>query len=511
MVATADLDHSSPAVQTGQTPGPRMQTSTWRAVAALVLLTVLLRIGGIERPLVGHFATKNAIYAMIARNWALGRSPFWLPMTDFLTGGQRGWHLLEIPIAAYIAGAGWALCGGSLDAWGRAVSIAFSAASVAMLFLLVRRWHSPRVAWVAALVLALSPASIIYGQSFMLESSLVFFMLATLWCTETWLATSRAGWLLCAATSLALLLCTKIYMLVLLIPLAVLKVQKIANPESCSRWRWLVGSVSLAMLGAAPAMIWCGIAMWMGSPKNPNSAHVYYSLYRSSEQSSIASPLLISASFYWRMLGNLAGVGLTPVGFLLALLGAFTFSARRHTAWLIAMGLLVALLPGKFFELRYYTLVLVPVLAVLAGLGWEWLARKLPMRRSCTAICLLIGVACSLRLAVGPAFTTPLEDCSVTEAAAAIRALSSPNEPVATLHGAGCDLLYYCERPGWALSTNDRRLSERLDDCLGAGARWLVVADLGSVERTQATALLATLPIVCHGEDYRIYALGKHD
>jgi 4-amino-4-deoxy-L-arabinose transferase-like glycosyltransferase len=511
MVTTAELHQPSPTLQTRQTAGPRLQMSTWPAVAALVLLTVLLRVGGIDRPLVGHFATKNAIYAMIARNWALGRSPFWLPMTDFLAGGQRGWHLLEIPIAAYVAGAGWAVCGGSLDVWGRAVSIVFSAASVAILFRLVRRWHSQRAAWVAALVLALSPASIIYGQSFMLESSLVFFMLATLWCAETWLATSRAGWFLCAATSLALLLCTKIFMLVILISLALLAARKIANLESGQRRQWFVGSVSLVILGAAPAVVWCVMAMWMGSPESTDSAHVYYSLYRSSGQNQIPNPLLFSEGFYWRMLGNLAGPGLTPIGFLLALVGAFTFCARRHRAWLIAMALLVALLPGKFFELQYYTLVVVPALAVLAGLGWEWLVPQLPMPRCCAAICLLIGVACSLRLAVGPAFTTPFEDRAVTEAAVAMRDLSSPNESVVTLHGAGCDLLYYCDRPGWALSTNDPRLSKRIDDCCRAGARWLVVADLPSVERSQAAALFAALPVVRYGDDYRIYDLRWHD
>jgi 4-amino-4-deoxy-L-arabinose transferase-like glycosyltransferase len=501
--------HLSQNPRTGRSVGLTPENTARLAMFVLVCLAILVRAAGIGRPLVGHFATKNAIYAMIARNWVTGRSPFWLPMTDCMAGGDRGWHLLEIPLAAYLAGAGWAVCGGSLDVWGRAVSIGFSAAGACLVFLLVRRWHSLRAAWAAALVFALSPASIIFGQSFMLESSVVFFMLATLWSTEQWLATGRARWFALAGVSMALLLCTKIYMLVLLLPLAALAARKIMDLPAIKRGGWILGSLGLALLGTAPALGWCGMTLELASADNPASARVYYSLYRSGAAQQTSLSLLLSVRFYWRLLCDLAGTGATPVGLLLAALGAVSPSARRHVPWLASMALLVALLPGKFFELRYYAFVLVPALAVLAGLGWEWMATRLPAPRTLGAICLLLGAGCSWRLSATPAFATPAEDRAVTVAAAAAREVSAPSEPVATLHGAGCDLLYYCDRPGWALSTNDPRLAEKLDECRRQGARLLVVADLASVARAPAAESLAMLPIVCAGDDYRIYRLDR--
>jgi 4-amino-4-deoxy-L-arabinose transferase-like glycosyltransferase len=252
-----------------------------RAIVCLVLLTVVMRLPGITRPLVGQFATKNVVYAMIARNWATGRAPFWLPTIDCLAGGERGWHLLEIPVAAYLAGAGWAVCGGSLDIWGRAISIAFSAGSVALLFLLVHNWHGIRAAWVGSLVLALSPGSVIFGQSFMLESSAVFFMLLTLWSTEHWLEREQWWWAGLTALSLALLLCTKIYLSVMLLPLVVLVARKVKAEGASGRWRWITGALAVGLIGAAPALLWCDMVMRVASPDNPLSAHVYYSFCRS--------------------------------------------------------------------------------------------------------------------------------------------------------------------------------------------------------------------------------------
>lgn len=486
------------------------QKRPWWPIAFLLALTVAVRIGGIDRPLVGHFATKNAIYGMIARNWAVGRTPFWLPMTDCLIGGHRGYHLLEIPVAAYLAGAGWALCGGSLDVWGRAVSIAFSAAAVVLLFLLVRHWHTGRAAWVAALVLALSPASIIYGQSFMLEASVIFFMLAALGCTDKWLSTPSVLWFLLATLSVMLLLCTKIYMLLMLLPLAVFAARKISSLPRKQQWRWLVGCLCMAILAAVPAIMWCLLTLQLASADHPESRHVYYSLYRSAGVHSTWSTLLLSSDFYLRMLSNIVGAGLTPVGLLLAVFGIGTTSARRHWPWLAAMAILVLALPGKFIELRYYTLVLVPSLAVVAGLGWDTLAARLPWPQCVAAVCLVIGVACSLRLSIGPAFVTPPEDRAVIAAASAVRAITSSEEPVVTLHGAGCDLLYYCDRPGWALSTNDRHLRDSLDQCRQQGAQWLVVADLSSLGRS-TEAELAQLPLLIAEDDFGVYRLPTGD
>ena len=193
----------------------QFRTAFW----GLIALTAGVRLVGLGRPLLGNFATKNCVYAMIARNWAEGRASLWYPTLDVLVGGQRALHMLEFPVAAYLTAGLWRLFGGPLDAWGRAVSVAFSTAAVALVVLFMRRRHPLPAALAAGLALALSPVSIIYGQSFMLEASLVFFTVATVWAWDHWRESDRSGWLIAAVVCLALLLLTKIYMLVLVLPL----------------------------------------------------------------------------------------------------------------------------------------------------------------------------------------------------------------------------------------------------------------------------------------------------
>ncbi|HEX7377635.1 MAG TPA: hypothetical protein VF278_11015, partial [Pirellulales bacterium] len=189
---------------------------------------------------------------------------------------------------------------------------------------------------------------------------------------------------------------------------------------------------------------------------------------------------------------------------------------------------------GKFFELRYYLLILVPVCAVLAGLGCEYLARHVRAPRGgirensgrlwiappdflrsrlraaariCLASCLICSFAGAMWLAIGAMWSQAPEDRAVTTAAAALRGMSQANERTVTLHGAAPDLLYYCDRPGWALSVNDPRFEETLASCRRQGARWLVVADLASLAGKPAARIISRLPIEKAGDDFMICRL----
>ncbi|HUY33839.1 MAG TPA: glycosyltransferase family 39 protein [Pirellulales bacterium] len=494
--------------QLPQSPPPRF---AWLrrngGLLALVLLAAAVRLPGVNRPLVGHFATKSVFYAMIARNWVMGRSPVWYPAIDCMTGGERGWHLLEFPVAAYLAGAGWACFGGSLDVWGRATCVAFSAGSVLMLFSLVRRWHGLSAAYGAAVTLALAPVAIIFGQCFMLESSLVFFSVATIGCLDQWLARRERRWLALAAVSFALLLLTKIYMLVLILPLAAMaRREPRVGPWGGSRRRWIEFIVAGA-LAATPALVWCANVVRVSAPNGPLSQRVFYSLRQSAAVHQSPQELLVSPTFHRKLLDDLTGPVLTPLGFVLCIVGLTNPAWRRHVAWLASMAVLVAALPAKFHDILYYDVVLLPPLCILTGLGWQRVAERLRVGRMATVGLLSVAMLLSLRYAVGPAFLTPPEDRGVTAAAAALRGLAGIEEPVLTMHGWCPDLLYYCDRPGWAVSPDDPRLPERFALARRHGTRWCVATNLEAIDRCPlAISALADWEVVHEGDDFRVYS-----
>ncbi len=507
----------------------------------LLALTAVVRLGGITRPLLGNFATRNVGYGMIARNWVEGRASLWYPTLDVLKGGQRSLIMLEFPVSAYLTAGLWRTFGGSLDVWGRATAVAFSVASVALMFLFVRRRHGQTAATAAALALALSPASIIYGQSFMLEASLVFFTLATFYTLDRWLHGRRLAWLTVAGACLALLLLTKIYMLVVLLPLAVMVLRPVVGGDSVGdeivggdsvgdgnhdiprsptellpaesptesppteghsrgprAWRLALIAAVLAVL---PAAGWYAHAAHTASPEGPLAGRIFYSVRHSATAHRPPHPLLRSADFYRQVLDDLSGVVLTPVGFMLAMAGLLDRRWRRYSAWLLAAAVLGLALPRKFHEMNYYYLAVLPPLCILAGLGWQVIHQRVRPGRTSVAVLLLAAVLFSLRYSVKPAFVTPEQDRRVVAAAEAVRELTAQSEPVVTMHGTTIDLLYYCDRPGWALAPDTENLEMVLDDCRRHGARYLVV--VGS----KVSALTAP---VTDDEGFHIYRLSSN-
>lgn len=472
----------------------------------LLLLAAGIRCVGIDRPLLGNFATKNVVYAMIARNWATGLAPASRPTVDCVADGQRMCHLVEFPVSAYITGFCWSHLGGPLDRWGRGVSIVFSVLSVGALYSLARRWHSQSVALAASFALAISPVSVVYGQSFMLESSVVFFSLAAWLCWDHWLDGGRGAWLIGAAIGLALLFLTKIFMVVLLLPVMA-QFWAMNRIGGNSPRRWLLGLAAL-VAAITPAALWYFDAYCAANPGSGESQHVYYSIRQSAAAHLGNHFMLASTDFYRGLLDDLTGPCLTPMGFFLLLLGFFHPAWRRHAVWLMSAAVLVLVLPLKFHRQNYYDLVVLPPLLMLLALGWDLFVQRFRPSRTAVAMIMTAGVVLSLRYTVHPAFCTPAEDRSVLSAARALADVAIGNEPVITMHGSSLDLLYYCNRPGFALSPSEADLAEHIDAMRSAGAKWLVVANLKSIAAgSPAERVLAGCAKVRVGDDFAVYEL----
>lgn len=476
--------------------------ATHRGMLALLALAAVLRLPGLAQPITGNFATKQAVYGMIARNWAEGRAGWWQPRVDCLRGGQRGLHLLEVPLAAYLAGAAWKTLGGSLETWGRLVAVAFSLGSVWLLFVLVRRRFVERTALAAAAVMALAPVSVIYGQSFMLEASVVFWTLLVLTAIQGHLDRGGHWWPMVAGGAWMALLATKVYMAVLVAPLAICAVQHLGRAATAQRRR-VLGLAAALVVASLPPAAWCGYALHAGSAP-ATAPQVYYSLAQSRAVHGLPHPLLQEPTFYAGLAGDLATVVLTPVGLLLALYGTAQRGAKQLVPWLAAAVLLVLLLPLKFHRMNYYWLPLLPPLCVLVGLGINGLLQRLVSRRAvapAVAMILIAALAGSLRWSVGPVWRAPRREPDLAAAGRAIDQWVAPHEPLLTLHGSSVDLLYYCDRAGWAMSAETAAAEAFWAPYAAQQARFLVAAG------TDVPPAVERLPCVQRGEGFAVYRL----
>ncbi|MBN8626853.1 MAG: glycosyltransferase family 39 protein, partial [Planctomycetes bacterium] len=482
--------------------------------ALLVLAAIMVRVPGLDRPLVGNFATKSAVYAMIARNWALDRAPLSRPTIDLAAGDERAWHLMEWPAPAFAAAVGWRTFGGSLDAWGRGISIFCSAAAVGLMWLYVRRRLGDAAALVAAGVIAFSPVSVVYGQCFMLEAPLMMLMLLVLYAFERgWTArnSSRAAaWFLVSGLAFSAAVATKIYML-MLVPVLLVCAWEQARATTWNVPRWAT-ALAIFFLTALPTALWYAEVLSISTSVAAAADH--HPLDRATVHG-IPHPLLFEAKFYARLAADFATHVLTPIGLLCV--GAGLAWGRKslsstHVALLAVSALLVVALPLKFYVANYYYVVLLPAAAIATATAWQALQTRYVFTAKTQAAWAVVALGFAARYAIGPAFVTPPGDRSVEVAAAAARDSSTPEEPVATLHGSGVDLLYYCNRRGWALNADSPKFAESLKAAIDGGAKLLVVADLKTAYRTPTTqAVLQALPLVDEGDDWQVLALPNRE
>jgi hypothetical protein len=228
---------------------------------------------------------------------------------------------------------------------------------------------------------------------------------------------------------------------------------------------------------------------------------------------SVPHPLLFTAEYYVRTVSDFATHVLTPVGALVLLLGGIGVGKLRSASFfalVAAFGLLLAALPLKFFAANYYYVVVLPAAALATGAAWRQIVARFQPSARIQAVIGIVFLACAARYAVGPAFKTPPGDRSVETAADAARRQSPADQPLATLHGSSVDLLYYCDRRGWALDASDPRFAERLEVAVAGGAQYLVVADLATAyDRSATIDVLRSLAVVDSGDDWQLLELPK--
>ena len=146
----------------------------------ILVVACALRLYHLHDPILDHPAWRQGDEAAIARNFAQLRDDIFYPQTDY-DGPPPNYVELELQIVPYAAAQLYRVFGVH-EVFARLIVIAFSLATIPLVYALGRALYSPRAGLLAAMLLAIAPGAVYYGRAIIPESVMLFFSVgALLW------------------------------------------------------------------------------------------------------------------------------------------------------------------------------------------------------------------------------------------------------------------------------------------------------------------------------------------
>jgi hypothetical protein len=448
----------------------------WAAVGALFLATEPM-------PFLGNFATKEIVYAMIAKNFLLDPARLLFPTLDMLRFGQPSYHLLEWPWPAYLTGLLDAGLPGDIEFWGRLPNILLWA----VYYYLIYRWmcemrfDAPRASRIAFCASA-SPLFFIYFQSFQMEAAAMVSLAAGYLFLNRYLFVARSRASLAAFTAVfTLTFLVKPHWGLYFLPAFWL------IKEAAGSWRR--GIARSAALLAVPALFfsaWVGFNFLFSEKKDP----VFFNLAMSIKAHPDPQAWFMDGEFYARIaqqgvlyiLGPLGAVMLLA-GFPWKRKGAPPAAARFFAVFALASAVYFVALPRKFHTANYYFLTFMPLLGYAMATGLERIEALLSRRFAASAVQAVLALTMLFSawgIAWRPLYVIPEPERFVEKAGIAAEKHLPENARVIAASGSSPTLLYYTGRRGWGLSLDEKDLQRAVDRWKGfreQGADYFLTTD----------------------------------
>ncbi len=415
-------------------------------IILIMAFSTMVRMVAITKPLLGNFSSYQTVWAMMARFMEQeGFRDLLNVKVNVLVNGQPGLHLLSYPLASLVAAILHTLGGGSLDFWGRFQAILFSVSSIPFFYHLVRRLGGDSVAKVSTFVYAFSPLNVIYGQSFMNEACALFFLLSGLYTLVAALAKEKTMLFILSGGLMGIAIFSRLHMGHLYLPIGYLFWKRFGIRFPFNRKFIFYFLPSLIL-----PLAWYGYAHWASLRYD----HIYYDL--SMQQNFVKRGLtenLLSPVFYQNLFDNVGQLIFTPVGlgfFILGLFSSKNFPERRLLGfWLASVFVYFIPLSDKVMHENFFTLPLVPVGAIYAGIGFEAATKGVAKAAGLRPVFACLFLLFSLRAFFNPLRAVPEEDKNLLPVALEVQQIVPPEAILVAARGSAPDLLYYSNRNGW--------------------------------------------------------------
>lgn len=352
---------------------PRPSRHEWLGLAAILTLSVALRLYNIHVPLVdtsdwrqtdtgavAYFFYHHGIRLLHPQLWHDGPGPDYTQLELQLSPA----------IAAVLAHVfGWS------DTLLRAVALSLFTAAALPLWALVRRHFGPGTALWTCLAYVLLPVGIYFGRVFQPECAQLFCGMAGLWATDRWAQRPSRGRYLFALIALSLGVLAKLPNLMLLPVAAALAYQRdLWNWRVMLSWRRLLPVIGLV---AVPAGAGADYTIIQAMVAASGTQYVNFIVL------SLADKYIAGTAKLWLYVWQeVLGMAVTPAGGAAGLLGIWALArqGRRATwvwAWAAAV-LLYGVVVLRAIRFQYYLMPILPFFALLMGAGLQYLTAGLP-------------------------------------------------------------------------------------------------------------------------------------
>jgi Dolichyl-phosphate-mannose-protein mannosyltransferase len=485
-----------------------------KAVVALWIFAVAIRLILINQPYVDHWSWRQSDVAAIARNFFEHGFRFGYPQIDW-AGGSAGYVGTEFPILPFLAAICYKFAG--IHEWiGRSQSVIFFAISFPFFFFLVREVFGSTAAIWATFFYAFAPLNVFAGRSFMPDVPSLSLALIGLYFFLRWIDSDRVVSFFVAAIAISFALLVKLPSAVIGAPLLFLVWQK---------WRWnFLRQRALwlfAVITILPSAIWYWHAHQIAERFYP---HHFFG------EGGIQ---IENFSWYWNIAQQTATPSLTPVLVAMALTGLFVAPRGNYGYlfdWWLAAMILFVIVVGYGNRHPWYRLPLVPIAAAFAGnacavigskvssriavmtlspnppsAGSSFSARPDTLNKRCVrtswAIQLVRRTGCryaalcgSMLLASSFAILAYLDVRPLYKSSAArlrdagleLNEITSSNALIVAVNGGNPTIFYYAKRKGWHFLEKDGIYNGNPNDSQQA------IADLEQLRRQGATHLVFT-------------------
>jgi 4-amino-4-deoxy-L-arabinose transferase-like glycosyltransferase len=529
-------------------PRPESQASGAALVADLTrfdpFLWTTLALGFAFRwyrigiPYVDAHSWRQVTNADIARLWTqLPINPLF-PQVSW--GGPDGYAGLEFPLLHVITALVWRVVGVS-DVAGRLVAVAFSLASIWLIYLLGRRLFNVAVGRGAAFLLAFSPSFVYFGRTLLSDVPMITFSIAAVLGYAAYFQTNRHRDAVLGTICLALAGLVKVPAILILGPIIWLG-------WLARRWRLLYdaefaigliiafGAIAAWYLHVDRIYLDTGLTQAIFRPSSRYTGEIaaYSGVFTTvSHWTTWGDPE--NRAFLLDIVGRFLHMHLTPLGAVGVALGFVRFQTPRRTVldvWVLAAASLVAVsLVGQYYH-EFHQLPFHPPLALFFGLGmqplfaWERWPLALERRRIAGALAATMFVVLSgtaiwsfMESSVFLLYRPNTLNTSLIDAGRAI-AEATPDGSllvVVEYDRAGSNspmLLYYARRRGWSFDALAIRptvvdfLRNKRGACFFATSGWPLIEALEPETAQHLRTSFKEIPLPGIQPDYRLFDLG---